>query len=295
MTYEYQNSHLQSIFRLTEDNALLSHLDADSSRLINIFWNRNDVPVLIYIDGIPIELQPQQLTTSTYFQQVDLPSSSAVVTTFSFNREFYCVSDHDHEVSCNGIIFFGAQDIPLISLNAEEARKFDLLYQVFLDEFTTHDNIQGEMLIMLLKRLIIKITRLAKSQLSITGLSNQQIDVVRRFHVLVDRHFKTHKRVSEYADMLHKSSKTLSNIFSKYHGQSPLQMIHERIIMEAKRLLRYSDLSSKEVAYELGFEEVASFNKMFKKITNQTPLTFKKSKKEADREISPSFRENLTT
>ena len=194
---------------------------------------------------------------------------------FTFNREFYCIIDHDHEVSCNGIIFFGTQAQPVISIDAEESKKFETLLEVFLDEFTTRDNIQGEMLVMLLKRLIIKTTRIAKEQLIPSELKENQIDLVRKFNVLVDTHYKTKKQVSEYADLLFKSPKTLSNLFAKYNQKSPLQIIHERIVLEAKRLLMYTDKTAKEIAYDLGFDEVGTFHKLFKKITTQTPQAFK--------------------
>ena len=132
------------------------------------------------------------------------------------------------------------------------------------------------MLQMLLKRLIIKCTRLAKEQLITKTLDNQQIDLIRQFNVLVDLNFKTKRTVRDYAELLNRSPKTLSNLFGKYNQKSPLQIIHERIILEARRLLSYTDLSSKEIAYELGFEEVTPFNKMFKKITDSSPSEFKK-------------------
>jgi AraC-like DNA-binding protein len=52
--------------------------------------------------------------------------------------------------------------------------------------------------------------------------------------------------------MLNKSPKTLSNLFKKYNEKSPLQIIQDRTILEARRLLRYSDKSIKEIAYEIG-------------------------------------------
>ncbi|MEM7371954.1 MAG: helix-turn-helix domain-containing protein [Bacteroidota bacterium] len=290
MVYEFSKSGLQGVFRLSEDPHFLRQQLSANSKLIHIFWNRQAVPIWIQVDGIPTQLLPNHVTTATYFQQVRVSPASPPLTTFSFNREFYCISDHDEEVSCNGIIFFGAHKIPVIQLDEEEKRKFDLLYAVFLDEFTTHDNIQGEMLAMLLKRLIIKLTRLAKQQVLPASLRPQQADIIRRFHVLVDLHFRSCKRVGEYAEMLNKSSKTLSNLFAKHQQPSPLRMIHERIVLEAKRLLRYSDKTSREIAFELGFEEVATFHKMFKKITKQTPLDFRKSSKTREGEKSTIIR-----
>ncbi len=275
MVYTYKGNALGSLFGLsTNFQEECQHFEG-SKGLINILWNQNSEPVEIEKDGVPINLGPNQITTSTYLQKIHFKQKQASITGFTFNREFYCIQDHDHEVSCNGIIFFGTQAPPIITLDNEEASKFNMLLEVFIDEFTTRDNIQGEMLVMLLKRLIIKITRLAKEQLIPTELKDSQIDIVRKYNVLVDTHYKRKKQVSDYADLLFKSPKTLSNLFAKYNQKSPLQIIHERIILEAKRLLIYTEKTSKEIAYELGFEEVGTFHKMFKKITNQTPQHFK--------------------
>jgi AraC-like DNA-binding protein len=168
----------------------------------------------------------------------------------------------------------GTQETPIITLG-EEAKKIETLLEVFIDEFRTRDNIQGEMLQMMLKRLIIKITRLAKEQLVTKELKESQIDIIRKFNVLVDLHFREKRQVNEYAEMLFKSPKTLSNLFAKYNHKSPLQIIQERIVLETKRLLIYTDKTVKEIAYDLGFEETGSLFKLFKKYTTKTPQEFK--------------------
>lgn len=88
------------------------------------------------------------------------------------------------------------------------------------------------------------------------------------FNVLVEEHFKTHRQVADYAGRMNRSPKTITNIFSLHSDKSPLQIIHERLILEAKRLLLYTDKSSKEIAAELGFDDPSQFSKFFKKYTN---------------------------
>ncbi|MEM9856103.1 MAG: AraC family transcriptional regulator [Bacteroidota bacterium] len=282
MIYQYKGGRLGAFLSLSDHFAQdRSEIDRVNG-LINIFWNRSDENYQFSLDGLPLILQPNQITTSTYLQQVEFQKQADPLTVFSFNREFYCIQDHDEEVSCNGVIFFGTQKTPVITLGIEETKKFNMLYEVFLDEFRTKDNIQGEMLRMLLKRLIIKTTRLAKSQLIPKELNETQVDIIRKFNVLVDIHYKSKRQVSDYADLLFKSPKTLSNLFAKYGQQTPLQIIHKRLVLEAKRLLLYTDKTSKEIAHELGFGEVASFHKLFKKVVNHTPQEFKVQMKRND-------------
>ena len=154
-------------------------------------------------------------------------------------------------------MFFGTQDLPILTLSNKEIPKFDALLQVFIDEFETPDKIQGEMLQMMLKRFIIKCVRIAKEQLISHKLNNNQIDIVRKFNVLVDTHYKEKRQVKDYADLLFRSPKTLSNLFSIYNQKSPQQIIHNRLALEAKRMLMYTDKSVSEIGFDLSLIHIS--------------------------------------
>lgn len=277
MVYKFTDFKLDATFLVTDNYEKdVAHL-LKRTDTIKILWNRSDAAINVLVDNIEIALQPNQITTTTFFQHFELPKGQAPLTAFAFNQGFYCIEQHDEEVSCNGIIFFGTQDLPIVTLDETEQYKYGLLYEVFLDEFSTHDKVQGEMLQVLLKRIIIKTTRLAKEQLITKELKSNQVDIIRQYNFLVDIHFKEKKQVGEYADLLNKSPKTLSNLFAIYKSKSPLRIIHERIVLEARRLLYYTDKTITEIAYDLGFDEVTAFSKLFKKITKMTPSKFKES------------------
>ncbi|MNE49540.1 DNA-binding transcriptional regulator AraC [compost metagenome] len=115
------------------------------------------------------------------------------------------------------------------------------------------------MLVVLLKRLIIFITRLAKSKyIPDPKLNDERLDVFRKFNLLVEANFRTEHSVNYYAQLLNKSPKTLSNLFALYNQKTPIQVIQDRIIIEAKRLLSYTNKSAKEITHELGFDDAAS-------------------------------------
>ncbi|WP_067034724.1 helix-turn-helix domain-containing protein [Allomuricauda sp. CP2A] len=277
MKHEYKDSRLGAILGFTEDIKRDQERFSITAKTIKFLWNRNDCPLTIQIDGMDLELEPNQIVTVTYLQHVSYSQAQLPLSAILFNREFYCVFDHDSEVSCNGILFFGTQDVPIITIPQDQLNKFDLLHDMFIEEFSTPDNIQGDMLQMLLKRLIIMSTRLAKEQLIVKTLGNEQIDTIRRFNFLVDLHYKTKRKVSDYAEMLYKSPKTLSNLFSIYNQKSPQQIILDRIALEAKRLINYTDKQNQEIAYELGFNDPAHFSRFFKKMTQMTPSEYREN------------------
>lgn len=275
MKFEFHDIKIGSLFAFTDDIRKNEKQFSVNSGNITVLWNRNETDVVLEIDELTIRLLPNQLVTTTYLQHISFEKTSSPLTAFLFNREFYCILDHDSEVSCNGILFFGTQDLPIITIPKDQKRKFKALYEVFEDEFKTPDKIQGDMLQMLLKRLIIICTRLAKEQLIVKKLDNEQIDVIRKFNVLVDTHYKTKRKVSDYADLLFKSPKTLSNLFALYNQKSPQQIILERLALEAKRLIRFSNKQNQEIAYELGFNDPAHFSRFFKKMTNYSPTQYR--------------------
>ncbi|MEM8847216.1 MAG: helix-turn-helix domain-containing protein [Bacteroidota bacterium] len=278
MKFEYKDSKLGSIIGFTDNiQKNIEHFSI-TQNTIKFLWNRNENPVQITVDNVPVELGRNQLMTVTYLHNVCFKEPNLPLTGILFNREFYCISDHDSEVSCNGILFFGTQDIPIITVTENQKRKFDLWHEVFTEEFGTPDNIQGDMLQMLLKRLIIMSTRLAKEQLIVKSLNNEQIDTIRKFNFLVDLHFKTKRKVSDYAELLFKSPKTLSNLFSIYNQKPPQQIILDRIALEAKRMMHFTDKQNQEIAYELGFNDPAHFSRFFKKMTQMTPSKYRENK-----------------
>jgi AraC-like DNA-binding protein len=148
---------------------------------------------------------------------------------------------------------------------------------MFIEEFEGEDDVKLDMLRMLLVRLIIKLTRLAKKQFVNGNLSPSSYDVLRQYCLLVERFYRKEKQVSYYAAQLHKSPKTLAHTFSKLGQKAPLRVIRDRVMLEVRRLMLYTDKSVKEIGYELGFEDPAHFGKFVKQESGLTPGELKKS------------------
>lgn len=258
---------------ITSDNCYL--LKESRLESLSIVWNLVGEAKL-EIDGVVHSIVPQQLLFLTEFHKVKVRQVQHL-RLVRFNRPFYCIIDHDSEVGCKGILFFGASHVPTIHIPEDELEKFEILWQMFQIEMKSRDKLQIEMLQMMLKRLVILCTRLNKEQQQMLVLENSQMDLLREFNFLVEKNFKTKHSVAEYAELLHKSPKTLSNIFSKAQQKRPLQIIQERIMLEARRLLTHTELTVKEVAYEIGFDSIQSFSRFFKGKEGVSPKEFRES------------------
>jgi AraC-like DNA-binding protein len=249
--------------------------ETELSYPLSFVWVRGRYSLITTYEGTKIRLEDNSILCLTAFHKMEfnLQDEARVI---KFNREFYCILDHDREVSCKGILFYGANQLPLFQIPKEEINKFETLWQMFRIEMQSKDELQLEMLQMMLKRFIILCTRLYKSQNNFLKLENKETDIAREFNFLVEQYFKTKYTIKDYADLLNKSPKTVSNIFKKLTGKTALQIIHERKLLEVKRLLRYTEKPIKEIAYKVGFEDIQTFSRFFKKIEKISPSEFRK-------------------
>lgn len=239
---------------------------------LTVLWFESDYNILI-IDGQEYVFSKNEIVFLTEFHKVVVKKLDKV-NFLRFNRSFYCVIDHDVEVGCKGILFFGASQLPVVKIPNEDIDQFETLWKMFSIEMKSKDRLQIDMLQMMLKRYLILCTRLFKSQEKYPA-KKIEVDIVREFNFLVEEHFKVKNSVAEYADLLNKSPKTLSNIFSKISSKTPLQFIHERKMLEARRLLSYSDMQIQEIAYEIGYDDIQAFSRFFKKHEGISPSVFK--------------------
>ncbi|WP_298549054.1 AraC family transcriptional regulator [uncultured Aquimarina sp.] len=277
MRLDYSSIKDESSFILTDFNCSPALDLLRNKGLYKIIWSK-DHEVSFRVDGSLIELKKDQVIFCTPINVLEIDQNTDGMISLVFNREFYCIKDHDQEVSCNGFLFFGSSVPQILSLNEKERISFSAMFDSFREEFENKDQIQGEMLQTLLKRFLIKSRRLVKEDLPEPDLPNNQLDTIRKFNILIEKHFREKHQVAEYAELLFKSPKTLSNLFHKYSDKSPLATINERIVLEAKRLLIYSDKTSEEIAYELGYKEAGHFSKFFKKHAGMNPTEFKNKK-----------------
>ncbi|MEF9480027.1 AraC family transcriptional regulator [Chryseobacterium sp. 1B4] len=166
-----------------------------------------------------------------------------------------------------------------MELDHSETALIKDLFQNIKDELEWKDSSAEEMIRTYVKQIIIRATRKWKKQNldnNTFRIPGSELDIFRDFSRLLEIHFREKHHVADYAELLHMAPKTLTHKFKHLNLESPNQFIINRILLEAKRLLFYTDKPVKEIAYDLGYEDPAYFNRLFTNKTGNTPANFKK-------------------
>lgn len=195
----------------------------------------------------------------------------------SFVRDFYCIQTHDKEVSCNGVLFNNIYETPFVNPSDKDIQKLDFILQNLIEEFQLNETAQYDMLQAYLKQFIIHSVRIKKEFSTLK--EDVESKLFKDFSLLVELNFKKLHSVTEYANRLGISPKSLTKHLQKIGTATPSELIKNRIILEAKRQLMYSDASVKNIAYDLGFNDAAYFSRFFTKATSKPPISFKKEAK----------------
>ena len=232
--------------------------------------------------NIQIDFREYQLEQDALFfispnQWYSLQESTSTGLLLYYNRDFYCVELHDSEVSCDGILFHNAFDVPVVYLDAAQSLEIQRILNDIRSELSGNENTMEEMIRVLLKQIIIKSTRIWKQANHAEAESTGDLEFARRFSQLVEWNYTTKHAVADYAELLNMTPKALSKRLAKHSSVTPNDIIKNRIILEAKRLLAHTALSVKEIGYKLGYEDPAYFIRLFTNHAGLAPQQFRKS------------------
>lgn len=230
-----------------------------------------------WVDGTPFVLKPDTLYFSSP-QQVFLKEEGTYeAVCICFTLEFLNMEDNSQ---------FSRLPIIQNRLNGHELRLspddvafIEDLSAKMLAEQQHGQNLTNSMLLAYLRVLLIYLSRLYTAQFTSDNKSPDR-DLLTRFTSLVSDNFTQCHDVATYAGMLNLSTGHFGELVKKQSGKTPIEHIHDRLLLEAKRLLFHTDVSVKEIAFQLGFEEATYFNRFFKRLTQSTPLGYRSSIRE---------------
>jgi AraC-like DNA-binding protein len=143
-------------------------------------------------------------------------------------------------------------------------------------ELEAEDSSMEEMLRIHLKHMIIRATRIWKKDHHVAGEeARQEVEFSRTFSQLVEWNYTRYHTVADYAGLLNITPKALNKRVTRYTNTTPNEIIKERIILEAKRLLVHTQLSVKEIGYKLGYDDTSYFIRLFSKQSATSPHNFR--------------------
>lgn len=190
-----------------------------------------------------------------------------------FNDAFFKMIPQNRNV--NEFPFFTQQNkIQNGQLNEKQTKYFNNFFAEICKEGSGKTNRQSKILRSYLDILLLKFADIfdAKSGQKI----NSAATLIGRAEMLIETNYKNHFPVSVYAAELNISAVQLNTLVRTYLNKTIGELCHERLILESKRLLIYTDLTVSEICHELNFNDTSYFNKFFKKNVGKTPEQFRK-------------------
>jgi AraC family transcriptional regulator, transcriptional activator of pobA len=220
------------------------------------------------IDGEPVDFGPRTLTLIAKGQVHQFKEADAVTA--------LVVRFDDEWLTDSRRWLFAGGACTALTVPPDEAPRFEALLDVLRAEIERPAGPESaELRRHLLASVLLWAQRWREAQLEDRGASGPDVELHRRFQELLERDFASSHEAGHYADELGVTTGTLSRTLTRPTGHSTKQLITDRVILEAARLLRFSDLSIKEIAARLGFTDQFAFSKAFKRRRGEAPLDFR--------------------
>ncbi|HCD9236753.1 TPA: helix-turn-helix transcriptional regulator [Elizabethkingia anophelis] len=244
-------------------------------RYYKIFLINN--PTRVTIDFTTYYIEGPALIFLTPDQHIEWNKSSLkTVIQLKFLGDFYCLDHHKCEVSCNGILFNSIYIYPFVKVDYRCYNEIeDIVLNKINKELSNEFSISESVVKSYLQVVLTLSSREKKQQLKNVITEWEEKHEGCKFQELIEKFFLTNKTVEFYANKLNISKDSFSRKIKKQMGKSPSKLIQERVILESKRLLYLTNLSVKEIAAILSFEDENYFSRYFKKNTGIAPSEFR--------------------
>lgn len=193
-----------------------------------------------------------------------------------FTPEFLQKNSIRNDFIANLKLFQKSDETPPLTLSERMVATLQIFANQMMDAFHLQNEMFLETIGAYLKLFLIE----CNGHCSLTPSSNTQSyevgkTIVKNFKDIVELHYKEWHQVKDYADALNVTPNYLNEVIRSATDTSAKDFIQSRIILEAKRIVLFTGKSSKEVGFELGFEDPSHFSKFFKNNAGQSLQEFK--------------------
>jgi AraC family transcriptional regulator, transcriptional activator of pobA len=220
------------------------------------------------IDGDPVEFGPHTVTLIAKGQVHQFARADHV-------RGLVVRFDDEWLAGSRRWLFSGS-GCTALNVPDDEADRFDALLDLLREEVERPPGPESaELRRHLLAAALLWAQRWREAQFEGGGATSGDVYLHRTFQETLERDFTISHEARHYAAELGVTTGTLSRVLVKLTGRTTKQLILDRVLLEAARLLRFSDLTIKEIAARLGFPDQFAFSKAFKRQRGEAPLDFR--------------------
>lgn len=197
----------------------------------------------------------------------------------AFSKEFVFLHTADKTI-LNDLPAFNKTAGPVLKLDDKSCAEMESLVRSMEREYNNANAFKEKLLGSYISILLLKCRLLFNESVSAKTIDNSSRQLLLRFNDLLEEQFIRLHKVNEYADLLHVSPNHLSETIKKITGKTAGDLIQDRLILEAKRLLLHSGVTAKEIAYHLHYNDPSYFSRFFKTNTGLAPEEFRKQIRE---------------
>lgn len=270
---QFEMMEMPQFFRENEDAPRHAHIHG----FYQIIWFRHgtgfhyvDFKEYPIADNTMFFISPGQIH---YFDK----NNDAEGIIIHFNESFLSDEGSSENVFLKYNVFNAFDAVPYYEITHGDALRLEYIVREMQIEMEHAEAFaHKDYLKYLVKMFLIYVQRIGKRGIGIPlCVNNSSNRTFVRFRQTLEHHYRQLHTVKEYASRLNVSTKTLTSCVFESSHSTPLKIINERIILEAKRQLLHSDLKIKEIAFYLGFEDPSYFVKFFKRQTGCLPAEFR--------------------
>lgn len=231
-----------------------------------------------WVDMVPYTVRPDAFYFSAPHQVLfkEEPAVCSSVIAICFTEEF--LDMEENRLLKQLPIIQNPHNAHELLLSPADVRFVDDIAAKLLAEHDLNLGWRNGMLLAYLRILLIYLSRLYTEQFTTDLLANR--DLLKKFKTLIGEKFEETHDVATYAAMVNLSAGHFSELIKEQSGKTAIEHIHDRLLLEAKRMLFHTNSSIKEIAFQLGFEDASYFNRFFKRLTSSTPLSYRNTIRE---------------
>lgn len=268
---EFELIGIQQLYNKHSDTLTAPH----RTGFYHILWFQQGNPTHL-VDFNPVKIKPNTIlflnkdTVQRFDKQGGFDGKAIL-----FTDNFFCKTETDTKYLRSSILFNDLFSVCQIQMS-KTASLFADLFKLMEKELENEKDIsQSYILKNLLHNVLLLSERERRKQDFDEIRKGADLDYVMLFKDLLETNYRKLKQVSIYAKKISVTEKRLNQATSKILDKSPKQMIDERVMLEAKRLLAHTNESVKEIGFDLGFDEPTNFIKYFRKHSHSTPVEFR--------------------